>query len=139
MTTDWVKSSWSGAKVASEPGGPPCSPSVLSGDQVRNRVLRRVVERVISHRELPRGPRLDEVVYETLYAEQARLDRAEQDPRTEADRAFVASLRRQVARVGEDRYPDLVRAIACRYVDEIAGHFDPFVYRMATRVVPPAL
>jgi glycerol-3-phosphate O-acyltransferase len=115
------------------------APNVVSGDRIGGRVLRRVVERVIARAEQPRGPRLEEVVYETVYAEQTRLDRSDPDPRTEADRAFVQWLRREMARAGEGRHRELVRAIVAKYVDEISGHFDPLVYRVATRVVPPAL
>jgi glycerol-3-phosphate O-acyltransferase len=139
MATDGAHASWSDAKVAFDRTGSPRKPRVLSGNRIRDRVLGRVVERVISAAQKPHGPRLDEVVYETLYAEQSRLDGAEEDPRTEADRAFVVWLRREVARAGEERYGELVYAIVARYVDEISGHFNPLVYRMATRVLPPAL
>jgi glycerol-3-phosphate O-acyltransferase len=137
MTTIGVE--WSSSDATHGPERPLEPPDVVSGDRIGGQVLHRVVERVFSSAKLPRGPRLDEVVYETVYAEQTRLDRAESDPRTEADRAFVGWLRREMARAGEDRYRELVRAIVARYVDEISGHFNPLVYRMATRVVPPAL
>src|SRR5690348_12596773 len=111
MATEGARASWSDANVAFDRDGSPRKPRVLSGDRIRDRVLARVVERVISQAQKPRGPRLDEVVYETLYAEQSRLDGAEEDPRTDADRAFVAWLRREVARAGEGRYRELVHAI----------------------------
>jgi glycerol-3-phosphate O-acyltransferase len=114
-------------------------PHVLSGGEIRTEVVRRVVERVLARGEDPRGARLDEVVYETLYCEQSRLDRVGSAPRTESDRAFMLWLRREVARASDDRYRELIHAIVDRYVSEISGRFDPRVYRVVTRVLPPAL
>ncbi len=115
------------------------SPYVLSGEDIREEVVRRVVEQWLTRSAATRGPRLDEVVYETLYRELSRVEQNEPDPRTASDRDFLAWLRGRLLSADPDRYPELVHAIVDRYANEIAGHFDPRVYRVATRIVPPAL
>jgi len=110
---------------------------VLSGDDIRSDVLQRVVDGVLSRSENAQGPHLYEVVTETLYAEKQRLAHADPDPRTSDDREFVWHLRRALL-IGEP-LPELIYEIVDRYTREIAGHFDPRVYRLATRVVPAGL
>jgi glycerol-3-phosphate O-acyltransferase len=136
--TDWRKPAKPRDELALRRGHT-LRPRVISGDEIRNQVVGRVTERVSQQAEEPRGPRLDEVVYETIYDEQTRLDRADSDPRSESDRAFVSELRRDVEQAGEVRCGELVRRIVDHYVDEIAGHFDPRVYRVAIHLLPPAL
>jgi glycerol-3-phosphate O-acyltransferase len=59
----------------------------------------------------------------------------------EVERRVVARLLAPDARGGSDatRTPDLLIPLVDRYAREIAGRFDPRVYRVATRLVPPAL
>ncbi|HEY6562495.1 MAG TPA: 1-acyl-sn-glycerol-3-phosphate acyltransferase [Polyangiaceae bacterium] len=102
-------------------------------------MTRRVVERVLRRSETALGPTLDDVAYETIYAEQVRLSHAEPDLRTESDRAFVGRFRHELAHASEERRRVLIHAAVERYAQEIAGHFKLPAYRVATRVVPPAL
>jgi glycerol-3-phosphate O-acyltransferase len=112
---------------------------VLSGGDVAATVVQRVTARVLAQAEAPLGPRLDQVIAETVHAEQSRLERSERDHRGRADARFTDWLSRQLA----DRDPAMERALVHRIVDrytrEISGHFDPSVYALATRVVPAAL
>lgn len=114
-------------------------PYVLSGEDIGEEVARRVFDRVLQRAESAGGPSLEEVAYETVYAERRRLARAEPNPRTGADSRFIAWLRRELAFADEPRRRELVATVIERYTQEIAGHFDRRVYRLATRVVPPAL
>jgi hypothetical protein len=79
------------------------------------------------------------VGFETVYAERTRLAHAAPDPRTDADRAFIAWLLRGLFHGDEERLRDFVSAIVDHYVHEIEGHFDSHVYDVATRVVPAGL
>jgi len=112
---------------------------VLAGEEIATEVERRVVGRVLSRAETPTGARLEEVIHETISTEQARLARAEGDPREAADREFVLSLRRRFAHGNDASWGDLVALIVERYLQEISGHFDRRVYAMATRAAPVAL
>ncbi|HVZ32740.1 MAG TPA: 1-acyl-sn-glycerol-3-phosphate acyltransferase, partial [Polyangiaceae bacterium] len=133
------------ASPSAEPARPHALPEahargcVLGGEDLAADVGERVIARALADADGARGRPLDELVYETLYAESSRLERAEGEPRTEADSAFLRWLRHELAHADQLRRRELVRAIIERYAREIAGHFDERVYRLATRVVPPAL
>src|SRR5271167_2802088 len=71
------------------------SPHVLAGEEIADDVLRRVVTSILSRCKQPGGPLLDEVVHETIFAEQARLADTEDGGRAAADRQFVGWLRHE--------------------------------------------
>ncbi len=110
--------------------------TVLAGEAIAGEVVRRVTERVFARAD---AVQLEEVVHETIYTEQLRLDRGGDAPRASADREFVTELRRDLACSNEVRRRSLVVAIVERYTKEITGHFDPRVYSVATRALPTAL
>ena len=112
-------------------------PYVLSGNDIRSDVRQRVIDSVLTGSAGAEATHLYEVVTETLYAEKQRLADAEPDPRTSEDREFVSRMRRTLVTGGP--LPKLICEIVDHYTREIAGHFDPLVYRLATRVVPAGL
>jgi glycerol-3-phosphate O-acyltransferase len=116
-------------------------PRVLSAEDVADEVVRGVMRHVLVEADVPGARRLEEIVFETLYIEQSRLARAGATGALPPglDRAFVSWLRRELARADRDGFAEIVGAIVGHYVREIAGHFDRRVYRLATRVVPPAV
>ena len=109
---------------------------VLDGADIAQSVAHRVVAHTLSTAASGHRARLDEIAYETIYAEQTRLSHAAPDPRTTADQEFLTWLRRELTHANRERQGELVSAIVGRYVSEISGHFDPRVYGIATRVVP---
>lgn len=127
------------ANSAPSPESAPALPYVLSGEDIGAAVTRRVVDRALSRAEARHGPRLDDLAFETIYAEQARLSHFDPDPRTSSDRAFIGWFRHELAHADEERCRELIYAVVERYTHEIAGHFDLRAYRVATRLVPPAL
>lgn len=112
------------------------TPSVLAGEEIADEVVRRVTLRALTGAD---GPRLEEIVHETIYAEQTRLSRDAEDPHALADRDFVGWLRHELAASDDARRRELVATIVNRYTKEITGHFDRRVYSVATRAVPTAL
>jgi glycerol-3-phosphate O-acyltransferase len=126
-------------KSAAPPAPASDAPYVVSGKDIGREVTRRVMERTISRSDSENGPHLDDVAFETIYAEETRLAHAAPEPRTAADRAFIGWFRHELAHATEGHQKDLLYAVVDRYAQEIAGHFDVRAYRVATRVVPPAL
>jgi glycerol-3-phosphate O-acyltransferase len=126
------------APTAATASGSP-APYVVSGADVGREVTRRVMARILAPADSEPPAHLEDVAFETIYAEQLRLSHAERDPRTASDQAFIAWFRHELARADGERKKELVYAVVDRYAQEIAGHFDRRVYRVATRVVPPAL
>ena len=103
-------------------------------DEVAERVVSRVTERARDG-----GARLDEVLLQTLYTERSRLRLAPRDRRAGRDRKRLDALFHDLARTAGGAREAHVRGIVRRYTDEVAGHFDPRVYELATRVLPRAL
>jgi glycerol-3-phosphate O-acyltransferase len=137
---------WFDALVTRAQGGDPRSataapPYVLSEEDVAEEVVSGVMTRVLAGPEVVGARRLEEIAYETLHAEESRLAREGTTSSLPPglDPAFISRLRRALAYADRDDHAEIVRAIVIHYVHEIAGHFDRRVYRVATRVVPPAV
>lgn len=107
--------------------------------QIASEVAARKVERILADASVDGGRSLGAVINETLYHERRRLQGAPEDERSRADGAFHARVRHDLPHATPARQRALVREIVARYVGEITGHFDPRVYRFATRVLPYAL
>lgn len=117
----------------------PTQPYVLSAHDIGPLAAERTLQRVLGRCASPETPRLDELAYQTIYAEQQRLERAAPDPRSAADHEFIRALRVRLATSDAEDCAPLLHSIVERYTREIGGHFDHRVYRVATEVVPPAL
>lgn len=113
-------------------------PSMVPGEELAAAARHAVLARV-RHAAEAEGPPLEEVVNETVVHETRRLAHAAKDPRGLADRAFVKQTAAALGKGGESVAPGLLEAIADRYAEEIAGHFDERVYRATTSVLPLAL
>ncbi|MFO7566055.1 MAG: 1-acyl-sn-glycerol-3-phosphate acyltransferase [Enhygromyxa sp.] len=116
---------------------------MLSADEVAkvvSEVTGRIIERVDARARQAGGRTLAEVINETLWWEQDRLSKADpDDEETLADKQFYADLRRQLPRVAEAEQARLLERVVHRYAAEIAGNFNPGVYKLATRLGPPML
>ena len=113
-------------------------PDVLTGRVIAAEVMERVREHVLG-RTAGTGPGLESVLFETVYHEQQRLLQGEDEPRAAQDRDFLRELRHDLARADTSQLERLLSRVLRHYVEEISGHFDPRVYRFATRAVPLAL
>lgn len=111
---------------------------VVSGADIADEVERHVLAGLRSGEGQGADARLRDIVHETLYCEKHRLE-GPPTPRTNSDQQFVAAIRRRASCVPRDGAAEVVRAVVHHYVREISGHFDPRVYRVATRLLPPAL
>ncbi len=85
------------------------------------------------------GPRLHELLEETLYWERRRLREDKKSPKYQDDVHFWDRLEKQLRAASEHDQRTLVRKAVRHYGDEIAGNFDERVYAAVTRVLPPAL
>ncbi len=86
------------------------------------------------------GLRVQEVLEESLYCERRRLkDDSGKSPAHENDVAFWEDVQRGLRHASDrDVRMQLRRAIR-HYGEEIAGNFDPRVYKVTTRLLPPGL
>lgn len=105
--------------------------------QITSEVVGRVMDRALAEAESGEGRSTAEIINESLYQEHERLRKA--GGGVEADRRFYAGIRHELPRASPARQNRLLQMIVERYADEIAGHFNPRVYRFATCVAPFAL
>ncbi len=112
---------------------------VVAGEEIAHEVERRVVDHALARAETPAGPRLEEMLQETISTELTRLARADGDLREAADREFIAGLRRRLVHGTPEEWRTLILQVVERYVEEISGHFEPRVYAGVARLLPAAL
>jgi glycerol-3-phosphate O-acyltransferase len=105
----------------------------MTGEEVADVVVRRVVEATLDRSHL------DEIVHETVYTEHARLAGAVTGPHAAEDEAWVAHVRHELAHADAEKQCELVYEVVQHYTTEISGHFDRYVYGVATSIVPEAL
>lgn len=104
---------------------------MISGKEIADEAARRVLARSKGAQG-----RSFELVAESVFHERERLMRNPHGRATEADRAFVEGIARQLGAIGAD---GLLEDIVRRYAHEIEGRFDPKVYGFATRILPLGL
>jgi len=105
---------------------------------IRSEVVGRVFDRCVAAASQGGQP-LDEVVNETLYHEFERLRTDRSSRSSSGDKDFYYEIRRALPQANLPMLKEMLGAILERYAVEIAGHFSPAVYGVATRVIPVAL
>jgi glycerol-3-phosphate O-acyltransferase len=110
--------------------------SGLFRPQPRQLVIRELVARSRNRLLTMDESRLAEVLEDTLYNERKRLER-KQD--VDEEKARLDRLARAMVRGDRHERVDAAMEIVAAWADEIHGHFDPRMYRFATRILPRAL
>lgn len=104
----------------------------------KDRVVVEVVQRVLdSYGDDPIA--VEHALFDTIYEERRRLDTEHDRKRAKKEGAFYNGIYREACRVAPDRQRVLLRKIIRSFSEEVAGHFDPRVYEISTRVIPPVL
>jgi len=107
-------------------------------DHDKERVLVEVVHRVFNN--YTRDPRTTEqALFDTLYEERIRLGTEKNRAKAKKQGAFYRKVRREGLRASPTRQSALLEDVIQAFAEEVAGHFDPRVFALATRVAPPAL
>jgi glycerol-3-phosphate O-acyltransferase len=102
-------------------------------DDIVREVVRRVVERFV-HDQRP----LEYVLNEVAYEEVKRLEQ-QRDGEAQDSLGYWRGLIRRVGRMSDAERKESLKAICERMAWDIAGNFDPRVYRFATSAVPRLL
>jgi len=104
----------------------------------KERVLVEVVQRVFDHYN--KDPHtLEQALFDTIYEERSRLETERDRKKAGKQAAFYKRLYREAARAGSDRQREFLKEVIQAFADEVVGHFDPRIYALTTRVMPPAL
>ncbi len=104
----------------------------------KERVLVEVVQRVVD-RVGADPARVEEAIFSTLYEERRRLETEPDADAAREQEAYYEHIQAQALRASPQRQRALLQELVRRFVEEVAGHFDPRVYALATRLVPPGL
>lgn len=107
-------------------------------DHDKERVLVEVAHRVFNH--YTKDPRTTEqALFDTLYEERSRLETEKDRSKAKKQAAFYRKIRREALQASPTRQSELLKQVIEGFAEEVAGHFDPRVFALATRVAPPAL
>jgi glycerol-3-phosphate O-acyltransferase len=104
---------------------------IFGFNDARAEIVRAVVERVVTG---TRDPLL--ALNDAAYHETKRLE-ASRRPGDQRDLADWQRLARGLARMSDADRKQRLRDLAERYGWDVAGNFDPRVFRVATRLMPP--
>jgi glycerol-3-phosphate O-acyltransferase len=111
---------------------------MIRQSSVERLLTQEAIGRVVASVTGRPAPPVDEVLSETLFHERARLDHSTSRA-TAQERAFYAHVRRRLPHAQREEQEALLQEVVTRYGNEIAGHFDPRAYVVATRVLPIGL
>jgi len=99
----------------------------------------RIVDACITQAALEDGLPLDVLINDTLYHEKKRLETDRQSPVRAQDAAFWDDVKSRLSKAGEAELKEILKSIVERFTEEVRGNFSPWVYGMATKVMPKAL
>lgn len=99
-------------------------------------VVGRMMDERLEEARRKRGKPVEEVINETLFHEKRRLERQRE---REEERQFYQDIATRLPRASAADSEKMLLDVLRRYVDEISGHFDPRIYKVATSILPMGL
>lgn len=111
----------------------------VTRDAVVVEVRSRVLDACLAQARTSEGMPLDVLVNDTLYHEKKRLETDKGSPAWASDLAFWDGVKSRLGRAGSSELSSLLEAIIERFVHEVLGHFEPWVYNVSTSVIPRVL
>lgn len=110
--------------------------SGLSAPQTRGDVIEAIARRASDRLGALPEAQVQDLLEDALYAERKRLERQPDDGSYDA---ILAEVARSVVRGGHGDRIAAARGLVTAWAHEIHGRFSPRAYRVATRMVPPAV
>lgn len=107
--------------------------------QDRERTLIEVGNRVLSHVTAQGEAAVEQTLQDAAYHERRRLESDRSAPNLDVDRAFWREIQTELYAASAEKQRELLRRAIDHHASEILGKFDPRVYSMVTRLVPPAM
>ncbi len=103
-------------------------------------IVRRIVDRAVaeSERASASGARdpIEQTLEETAYLERLRLARRDADGDVASDRSFWRRINARLGSAGVDERRTMLAEVIARFAAEVTGNFNPWVYNLATSVLP---
>ncbi len=104
----------------------------------KERVLVEVVQRVLD-RIGSEPHQVEQAIFDTLYDERRRLETEPDGPVPREQSVFYERVHSETLHSDARRQRELLKELIRRFAEEVAGHFDPRVYALATRAAPTGL
>lgn len=82
---------------------------------------------------------VERALFDTIYEERKRLETEKDRERAHDQRRFYERIQTEALRANVQKQRALLKEIVERFAAEVAGHFDPRFYRLASKVVPTGL
>ena len=82
---------------------------------------------------------VEQAIFDTLYEERRRLEDHPEGPEKRAQLDFYNEIYQAAIKAGPHTRRLLLQRLVESFAQEITGHFDPKVYAVVTRLVPPLL
>jgi glycerol-3-phosphate O-acyltransferase len=115
----------------------PDDPAIFWFNSERDDIIREVVRRIVDRYGGDRNS-LEYALNEVAFHETRRLE-LQRDDEARSELGYWRGLLRRIARMSDDAKRDALRGIAERMAKDVAGNFDPRVYKFATAVAPQLL
>ena len=115
----------------------PDDPAIFWFNSERDDIIREVVRRTVERYGKDKKT-LEYALNEVAFHETQRLER-QRDREAKDSLGFWRGLLRRIARMSDDAKREALRGIAQRMAKDVAGNFDPRVYRFASHVSPRLL
>ncbi|MFC1610237.1 1-acyl-sn-glycerol-3-phosphate acyltransferase [Myxococcota bacterium] len=104
----------------------------------KERIKVEVCHRVLDHYGTAPSE-LEHAIFDTVYHERQRLEKGRKRKAVRKQAAAYDRIYREAQHAGPERHRELLREIIHDFVEEVTGHFDPRVYSVATKALPPTL
>ena len=82
---------------------------------------------------------IESALFDTLFWERQRLEGERDRAKVRTQGRFYDRIHSEALHAGAARQRDLLKEVIQSFADEVAGHFDPRVYSVATRLIPRGL
>ncbi len=115
----------------------PDDPAIFWFNSERDDIIREVVRRIVDRHGVDRAS-LEYALNEVAFHETNRLEQ-QRDQEARDQLGYWRGLLRRIARMSDESKRDALRGITERMSKDVAGNFDPRVYRFATAVAPQLL
>ncbi|MFK7991497.1 MAG: 1-acyl-sn-glycerol-3-phosphate acyltransferase [Sandaracinaceae bacterium] len=115
----------------------PDDPAIFWFNSERDDIIREVVRRMVERYDTNRDT-LEYALNEVAFHETERLEK-QRDAEAKESLRYWRGLLRRIAKMSDDAKRDALRGISRRMAKDIAGNFDPRVYKMAIGASPKLL
>ncbi len=97
-----------------------------------------VVQRVL-HEKTKDPAAIEPLIFDTLYDERRRLETEKDRKKAAAEGKFYRKLQTRALHGGPEEQREILAEILRHFAEEILGHFNETIYRVATQIVPVGL